>query len=77
MCKIVIKCQYASRAVCAYAHVFQKRPGCALIGACALIRTNTVCNNEFFLFGLPWCKVQRNALDFVILYGHVTLSQGK
>ena len=27
---------------CALMHVFQKRPGCALTGACALIRTNTV-----------------------------------
>ena len=30
-----------------YAYVFGKRPGCVLIGACALIRTNTV----FFLQG--------------------------
>ena len=37
-----VKCQYASLAVYAYAHDFQKQPGCALIGACALIRTNTV-----------------------------------
>ena len=37
-----VKYQYARRAVCAYARVFRKRPGCALIGACALIRTNTV-----------------------------------
>ena len=43
ICKIGIIYQYASRAVCAYAYVFGKRPGCALIGgACALIRTNTV-----------------------------------
>ena len=42
MCKIGLKYQYASRTVCTYAHGFQKRPGCALIGACALIRTNTV-----------------------------------
>ena len=27
---------------CALMRVFQKRPGCALIGACALIRANTV-----------------------------------
>ena len=43
MCKTGIKYQYIARAVCAYAHAFRKRPGCALIGACALIRTNTVC----------------------------------
>ena len=43
MCKIGIEYQYASRAVCAYAYVFGKRPGCALIGAYALIRKNTVC----------------------------------
>ena len=27
---------------CAFMHVFRKHQGCALIGACALIRTNTV-----------------------------------
>ena len=43
LCKIGIKYQYIGRAVCAHAHLFRKRPGCALIGACALIRTNTVC----------------------------------
>ena len=42
MCKNGIKYQYIRRAVCAYAHAFQKRPGCALLGACALIRMNTV-----------------------------------
>ena len=43
MCKVCIKYQHAiSQKVCAYAHAFRKRPGCALIGACALIRTNTV-----------------------------------
>ena len=42
MCKIGIKYQYFSRVVCAYAQILQKRPGCALIGACALIRTNMV-----------------------------------
>ena len=40
--KFGIKYQYSSRAVCAYEHVFWKQPGCALIGACALIGTNTV-----------------------------------
>ena len=46
ICRIGIKYikQIASRTVCAYAHVFQKLPGCALIGACALIRMNTVCH---------------------------------
>ena len=29
--------------VCAYEYIFQKRLGCALTGACALIRTNAVC----------------------------------
>ena len=41
-CKKYVKYQYARRAVCAYARVFRKRPGCALIGTCALIRTNAV-----------------------------------
>ena len=44
MYKIGIKYQYVSHAVCSYAHLFQERPRCALIGACALIRTNTVAN---------------------------------
>ena len=48
-CKIAEKYQYARRVVCAYAHVFRKRPGCALIGACALIRTNTGIFNEVYL----------------------------
>ena len=42
MCKIGIKYQYLSRVVCAYAQIFQKRPGCVLIGACALIRIISV-----------------------------------
>ena len=42
MYEIGIKYQYASRTVCTCAHVFQKQPRCALIRACALIRTNTV-----------------------------------
>ena len=42
ICKIDVKCQYAGRTLWAYAYVFQKRPGCALIGACVLIRTNAV-----------------------------------
>ena len=41
MCKMCIKYKYASPVVCACAHVFRKRPGCALTGACVLIRTNT------------------------------------
>ena len=36
------KYQYASRAVCAYALGFRKRPECGLVGTCTLIRTNTV-----------------------------------
>ena len=43
MCKIGIKYLYASRAVRAYAHVFRKRLGRALIRASALIRMNAVC----------------------------------
>ena len=42
MCKTVVKYQYVSRALCAYEPDFLKRPGCVLIGACVLIRTNTV-----------------------------------
>ena len=42
MCKIGTNYQYASQTVCAYDHVFRKRSGCVLIGACALIRMNTV-----------------------------------
>ena len=42
MCKNGIEYQNVSRTVCAYVHAFRKRLGCALIGACALIRMNTV-----------------------------------
>ena len=42
MCKFGLKYQYAGRALCAFAHIFRERLGCALIGACALIRMNTV-----------------------------------
>ena len=42
MCKICVNYQYVSRAMYAYEHVFQKRLGCAVIGACALIRTNMI-----------------------------------
>ena len=41
VCRICVKYQYPCRAVCAYAG-FLNRPGCALIGACALIIINTV-----------------------------------
>ena len=37
-----MKYQYVSLVVCAYAHALRKRPGCALIGACVLIRMSTV-----------------------------------
>ena len=36
---------------CVLMHVFRKWPGCALIRACALIRTNTVCENQFSHYG--------------------------
>ena len=42
LCRIGVKYQHTIGTVCAYARVCRKRPGCALIGACALIRTNTV-----------------------------------
>ena len=40
LCRICVKYHYTIRVVCAYA--LRKRPRCALIGACALIRTNTI-----------------------------------
>ena len=43
MCEIVVKYHCSSRGVCVYVLVFRSPPGCALIGACALIKTNTVC----------------------------------
>ena len=54
VCRIDVKYQYTIRAVCAYAGVFRKRPGCALIGAFALIRTNTVLSmrKQFLYFEL-------------------------
>ena len=45
-----LKYQYAGQAVCAKAHIFHKRPGCALIGACALIRMNMVCSSDICTF---------------------------
>ena len=47
MCRIDVKYQYTIQAVCAYAHVFLKQLGCALIGACALTRRNMI--SHFFL----------------------------
>ena len=50
MCKIQI-CKSSSVRLCT---CFRKRPGCALIGACALIRTNTVhvvADESFLIFG--------------------------
>ena len=46
MCKIGVYYHYISRAMCAYEHdfFFRKRLGCAVIGACALIRMNMVVN---------------------------------
>ena len=44
--------------MCAYAHDYRKRPECALIRACALIRTNTVIGY------CPFCL-----LSALILYG--------
>ena len=43
---ILKKYQNAGQAVCVYVYAFRKRPGCALIGACALIITNTVSKLE-------------------------------
>ena len=59
MCRISVKYQYTIQAVCAFAYVFQKIPGCALIGACALIRTNTV-------FGIHRKKI----FLFYTIHGH-------
>ena len=43
LCRIGVKYQLTISTVCAYARGFRKRTGCALNGACVLIRTNTVC----------------------------------
>ena len=64
MCRISVKYQYTIQAVCAFAYVFQKIPGCALIGACALIRKNTV-------FGIHRKKI------FFILYNTRTFSDSQ
>ena len=42
ICKIGIKYQNSSRAVCSFANIFQKQQGRALIGTSVLIRTKTV-----------------------------------
>ena len=63
MCIISVKYQYTIQAVCAYAYstFFRKYrgvrilkiPGCAHIGACALIRTNTVFTEKnLFIFSI-------------------------
>ena len=42
MSNIGAECQFVSRAVCADAYDFRKRPGCVLTGACALMRRKMV-----------------------------------
>ena len=55
MCKVGVKYQNASRAVGTYVHYFRICPGCALIGACVLIRMNTVFyDNAILLFCYLW-----------------------
>ena len=56
MCKTGIKYQCINRVVCAYVHDFRKRPGCALIGACVLIRTNTAVYYDP-VTGLRWIHI--------------------
>ena len=78
MCKIAEKYQYARRAGCAYAHNFREYPGCALIGACALIRTNTVtmmlkCHLSVEIVDI-WCLIiQCNFWLRIIRYLYVKL----
>ena len=61
MCNIGVKYQYGSRAVCAHFVILPKRTGCALIGACALIRTNTA-----YLY--LYCKTLRRDFEQVRVY---------
>ena len=56
MYKIDVKYQYAIRAVCADACVFRKRPGRALIGACPLIKMNTMHLNYIDII-CSWSKI--------------------
>ena len=58
MCNIAAKCQFASRAVCAYAHDFRKQPECALTGACTLIIPNMV------ILLQNWCFKSFQTLSF-------------
>ena len=69
VCKKNFKYQFSSRAVCIYAHVFRKLPGCALIGACALIRTNTIKTVLYFshVVGKPAIYLQKNEMFLTIL----------
>ena len=72
LCKNCIKKKTIclSRSVCLSICFFWKRPGCALIGACALIRTNTVCIylfspidfNGFCCSQSPWFSLMINKL---------------
>ena len=61
MCRISVKYQYTIQAVCAYAYVFQKIPGNAHIGACALIRKITV---------LIWYSPKKKKILFYTIHGH-------
>ena len=57
MCKIGIKWQFPDRAVCAYAHDFRNRPGRVLIGACALIRANTILQSYAVKVNASLCNI--------------------
>ena len=47
-------------------HGFWKRPGCALIGACALIRTNMVCLFGYGTDDLCLCLTMYKTLSFLV-----------
>ena len=73
LCRIGVKYQHTFGAVCAYARVFRKRPVCALIGACALIRTNTV--NQFSLNVRTPIKVKHPSFVLCLIYFRVECIQ--
>ena len=66
--------QNGSGAVCAYAHGFRKRSGCALIGGYAQIRTKTVSLYETFSkFNLNDRVAGYSKYSPYIIYGSVIL----
>ena len=53
---------------CAFVHIFWKRPGCGLIGACALIRKYTVIAAKLFLKDVYCVEKCASLFSMSVLY---------